>query len=101
MGILTELAAVAGETFKGLADSVHDVIGGKLNSLKKSTMQMVYSAIFVLGGTLMAIVGLTFIVWGVYSLLAETMKSGAAAIVTGVGVFVIAAIFTALTKART
>jgi hypothetical protein len=100
MGILTELAAVAGETFRVFTDAVHDAIDDKLGALRKSTMQMVCSAIFVLAGTLMALVGLTFIVWGIYSLLAETMKPGAAAIVTGTGVFVIAAIFTALTKAR-
>jgi len=101
MGILTNLAAVAGETFKVFTDAVHDAIGGKLSALRRSTMQMAYSAISVLAGTLMAIVGLTFIVWGIYSLLAESMSQGAAAIVTGTGVFVLAAIFTALAKART
>ncbi len=100
MGILTELAAVAGETFKVFTNAVHDAVGGKLDALRRSTMQMACSAIFLLAGTLMALVGLTFVVWGIYSLMAETMKPGAAAIVTGTGVFVLAAIFTALTKAR-
>lgn len=100
MGILTELAAAAGQAFKVFTDAVHDAIGGKLDALKRSTLNLLHSAIFVLAGTLMAIVGLTFIAWGVYSLLAETMKPGAAAIVTGVGTFALAAIFTALVRSR-
>jgi len=101
MGVLTDLAALAGETFKAFTDAVHDAVRGKLNAMRQSMMQMVWLAILFLAGTMMAMVGLTFVVWGIYSLLAETMKPGAAAIVTGIGTFVLAVIFTALTRART
>jgi hypothetical protein len=100
MGILTELALVVGQVFKTVTDAVHDAVDEKLMAFRRSVMQAIHLAILVLAGTLMALVGLTFVVWGIYSLLAESMKPGAAAIVTGVGVFVVATIFTAMTKAR-
>jgi phage-related protein len=100
MGILTELAAAVGQAFRTVTDAVHDALDEKLMAFRTSVMNVLCSAIFVLAGVLMAVVGLTFVVWGIYSLLAESMKPGAAAIVAGVGVFALAAIFTALAKAR-
>jgi len=100
MGVLTELAALLGDIFKIISDSVHECVDAKLKAFKRHVAMVLFAAIWVFAGTLMAIVGLTFVTWGVYSLLAEAIKPGAAAIVTGTGVFLLAAIFTAMAKSR-
>lgn len=98
MGILTDVAVILGQAFKVASDIVYDAMEDKLYGIRKWVIYIVAHAVFLLAGALLTLVGVTFVVWGIYALIAQSLGSGAAAVITGGSVFVIGIIFTAIIK---
>jgi hypothetical protein len=98
MGVMTDIAMVLAQTFKVASDIVWDAVDEKLFGVRRWVIFIVAHAVFLLTGALLSLVGITFVVWGIYAVIAQSLGNGVAAVITGGVVFVIGAVFTAIIK---